>query len=78
MYHPNDRRNCACLGRGVGLWELSVLSAWFFYKPKTAQKIKCIFKKDLGRGRGWEGCEGDKEEKVEKLWPSLKREAPAI
>ena len=39
---------CVCGGdwEGVGSkWELSVLSARFCCEPKTAQKIKLIFKK---------------------------------
>jgi hypothetical protein len=30
------------------LWELSVLSAQFFYKPKTAPKNKIYLKNSLG------------------------------
>ena len=37
MYHANTR----CV-RGGGLWEVSVASAAFFWRSKTALKIKSI------------------------------------
>ena len=33
------------------MWELSVLSVQFFYKPKTALKIKSSFKKYIGTNK---------------------------
>lgn len=38
-------RGCVCQVQVVGIWELFVLSAQFFWEPKIALKNKVYFKK---------------------------------